>query len=66
VAIREKFPFGILLGMAVLVGGALVIGILALLWRAFCELYVALFRLSDDIHALRQANDQDDNSDGAP
>jgi hypothetical protein len=65
VAIREKFPFGILLGMAVLVGGALVIGILALLWRAFCELYVALFRLSDDIHALRLANDQDVNGDGA-
>jgi hypothetical protein len=37
----------------------LVIGILALLWRAFCELYVALFRLSDDIHALRRANDPD-------
>ena len=65
VAIREKFPFGILLGIGVLVGGALVIGILALLWRAFCELYVALFRLSDDIHALRLANDQDVNGDGA-
>lgn len=59
VAIREKFPFGLLLAVGVLVGGALVIGVLALLWRAFCELYVALFRLSDDIHALRRANDPD-------
>ena len=59
VAIREQSPFGFLLAIGVLVGGALVIGILALLWRAFCELYVALFRLSDDIHALRKANDPD-------
>ena len=59
VAIREQSPFGFLLGMGVLIGGALVIGVLALLWRAFCELYVALFRLSDDIHALRRASDSD-------
>ncbi|MFM8375357.1 MAG: DUF4282 domain-containing protein [Phenylobacterium sp.] len=59
VAIREQSPFGFLLAIGVLVGGALVIGVLALLWRAFCELYVALFRLSDDIHALRKANDPD-------
>ncbi len=59
VALREQSPFGFLLGIGVLVGGALVIGILALLWRAFCELYVALFRLSDDIHALRRASDSD-------
>ncbi|MFM8819764.1 MAG: DUF4282 domain-containing protein [Phenylobacterium sp.] len=57
VAIREQSPFGILLGIGILAGGVLVIGILALLWRAFCELYVALFRLSDDIHALREANE---------
>ena len=30
---------------------------LVLLWRSFCELYVALFRLSDDLHAIRQATD---------
>jgi len=59
VAIREQSPFGFLLAIGVLVGGALVIAVLALLWRAFCELYVALFRLSDDIHALRKANDPD-------
>jgi hypothetical protein len=59
VAIREQSIFGFLLAIGVLVGGTLVIGILALLWRAFCELYVALFRLSDDIHALRKANDPD-------
>jgi len=38
-------------------GGFLVVGALILLWRSFCELYVALFRLSDDLHAIRQATD---------
>jgi hypothetical protein len=37
----------------VLVGGLLVVAALVLLWRSFCELYVAIFRLSDDLHALR-------------
>ncbi|RYD87425.1 MAG: hypothetical protein EOP61_35605, partial [Sphingomonadales bacterium] len=39
--------------------GLLVVAGLVLLWRSFCELYVALFRLSDDLHALRQAADAD-------
>ena len=34
-----------------------VVGALILLWRSFCELYVALFRLSDDLHAIREATD---------
>ena len=55
VAIREEMLMGILLAVSVLVGGALVITVLVLLWRAFCELYVALFRLSDDLHAIRLA-----------
>jgi hypothetical protein len=39
---------------ALVVGVMVVIG-LALLWRAMCEFYVAIFRISDDLHALRQA-----------
>jgi hypothetical protein len=54
VAMREELLMGLLLAAAVLVGGALVVGALVLLWRSFCELYVAIFRLSDDLHALRQ------------
>ena len=27
----------------------------ALLWRSFCEFYVALFRISDDLRAMRAA-----------
>jgi hypothetical protein len=53
VAIRDPFPFGLLLAIPVIVGGLLVMGALVLLWRSFCEFYVAVFRLSDDLHALR-------------
>ena len=57
VALREELFMGILLALSVLVGGFLVVGALILLWRSFCELYVAIFRLSDDLHAMRQAVD---------
>lgn len=57
VALREELFMGVLLALSVLVGGFLVVGALVLLWRSFCELYVAIFRLSDDLHAMRQAVD---------
>ncbi|HUO23741.1 MAG TPA: DUF4282 domain-containing protein [Caulobacteraceae bacterium] len=44
-----------LLALPVLVAGLLVVAAMALLWRAFCEFYVAIFRISDDLAALRQA-----------
>jgi Domain of unknown function (DUF4282) len=44
-----------LIALPALVVGALVVMALALLWRALCEFYVAIFRISDDLHALRQA-----------
>lgn len=59
VAIREASLMGILLAIPVLVIGLLVVGALVLLWRSFCELYVAIFRLSDDLHALRQQAETD-------
>jgi len=42
-----------LLAFGVLVGGIAVMAILGLLWRAFCEFYIAVFRISEDLHALR-------------
>lgn len=57
VALREESLIGKLLAIPVLMGGLLVVGALILLWRSFCELYVALFRLSDDLHAIREATD---------
>lgn len=57
VALREELLMGLLLATGVLVGGLLIVAALVLLWRSFCELYVALFRLSDDLHAIRKATD---------
>lgn len=59
VALREESLIGKLLAIPVLMGGLLVVGALVLLWRSFCELYVALFRLSDDLHAIREATDNE-------
>jgi hypothetical protein len=46
-----------LIALPALVAGALLVVILALLWRALCEFYVAIFRISDDLRALREAGD---------
>lgn len=53
VALREQSWLGALLALPVLIGGLLVVGALVLLWRSFCEFYVAVFRIADDLHALR-------------
>ena len=53
VAIRDPFPFGLLLAIPVVVGGLLVMGALILLWRSFCEFYVAIFKISEDLSVLR-------------
>ena len=53
VAIRDPFPFGLLLAIPVIVGGLLVMAALILLWRSFCEFYVAIFKISDDLAVLR-------------
>ena len=55
VAVREGSWAAILLAIPVLVGGLLAVGAMGLLWRAFCEFYVAIFRISDDLAALRRA-----------
>ncbi len=54
VAIRDPFPFGLLLAIPMVVGGLLGMAALLLLWRSFCEFYVAIFKISEDLAALRQ------------
>ena len=66
VALREESWIGVILAIPVLVAGLLVVAALVLLWRSFCELYVALFRLSDDLHAIRQATDAEQARGPAP
>jgi hypothetical protein len=55
VALREANLRGLLLAIPMLIGGLLVAAVFGLLWRALCEFYVAIFRISEDLHALRQA-----------
>ncbi len=55
VALREGSWAAALLAIPVLVGGLLAVGALGLIWRAFCEFYVVMFRIGDDLAALRRA-----------
>jgi hypothetical protein len=34
--------------------GMLGVFVAVLLWRAFCEFYVTIFKISEDLHVLRQ------------
>jgi hypothetical protein len=57
VALREATGgnfMGVLLAVPLLIGGLIVLGALVLLWRSFCEFYVAIFRISEDLAALRE------------
>ncbi|WP_337186880.1 DUF4282 domain-containing protein [Phenylobacterium sp.] len=53
VAIREG-GWGILLAFGVLAVGLLGVFVAVLLWRAFCEFYVTIFKISEDLSVLRQ------------
>jgi hypothetical protein len=53
VAIREG-GWGILLAAGVLAIGMIGVFVAALLWRAFCEFYVTIFKISEDLSVLRQ------------
>ncbi|MBI1405495.1 MAG: DUF4282 domain-containing protein [Caulobacter sp.] len=55
VALKEQEIVGKLLALPLAVAGVLVCLILVLLWRSFCEFYVAVFRIADDLKALRAA-----------
>lgn len=58
VALREGFPMGILLGVAFAGAGLLITAALAIVWRSFCELYVVIIQLGEDIRALRLGADK--------
>lgn len=48
---------GVLLALPLLVGGLIVAAALALLWRSFCEFYLAVFRISEDLRAIRASGE---------
>ena len=53
VAIREG-GWGILLAIGVLGVGLMAALIAVLLWRSFCEFYVTIFKISEDLAVLRK------------
>jgi hypothetical protein len=55
IAIRERSLETVLLAIPALVGGLLIVAAGGLVWRAFCEFYVVIFRIGDDLSALRRA-----------
>ena len=46
--------------------GLAVVAALVLLWRGFCEFYVAVFRISEDLRALRQSSELKDSKSPPP
>lgn len=48
---------GLLLAVVLLVAGLLGVLIVALIWRGICEFFVAVFQISDDLRALRAAQE---------
>ena len=44
----------LLIGVPVVVAGLLIVAALALIWRGACEFYIAIFRIADDLRALRR------------
>ena len=57
VALREGEIQGWLLALPVLVAGLLVVFALAVLWRTFCEFYVVVIRIGEDLSALRLSSE---------
>ena len=57
IAIRESTAIGALLSVPILIIGLLVVLGLVIAWRSACEFYVAIFRIADDLRALRLAMD---------
>jgi hypothetical protein len=60
VAWREGSWAALLLALPVLVVGLLVVAAMALIWRAFCEFFVAVIRIGDDLAALRRSSEAGD------
>ncbi len=58
VALREPSLMGVLLAIPVAAGGLLVTAAMAIVWRSFCEFYVVMIQMGEDLRALRQGADK--------
>ena len=59
IAIREQSWETWLLAIPALIGGLLIVLAGGLVWRAFCEFYVVIFRIGDDLSALRRMSEEE-------
>ena len=54
-ALREGLPMGILLGIAFATAGLLITAAMAIVWRSFCEFYVVVIGIGEDLRVLRHS-----------
>lgn len=66
IAIREKSLETVLLAIPAMVAGLLIVLAGGLVWRGFCEFYVVIFRIGDDLAALRRVAEQEANAPPPP
>jgi hypothetical protein len=59
VAIREGSILGILLALVVFGVGLLGVAAVVLLWRSFCEFYVTIFKIREDLSVLRESVEEE-------
>ena len=59
IAIREQSWETWMLAIPALAGGLLIVLAGGLVWRAFCEFFVVIFRIGDDLAALRRVAEQE-------
>lgn len=57
VALREGAVMGWLLAIPTAVAGLLVVLALGILWRSFCEFYVVVVQIGEDLRALRRVTE---------
>jgi hypothetical protein len=66
VALREGAVMGWIAAIPVAVAGLLVVLALAILWRSFCEFYVVVIQIGEDLHALRRVTEAETAAEQAP
>ena len=57
-AVKEQLPWGVLLALPMLIAGWLAILVGILLWRSFCEFYLAVMSIAEDLKYLRSSQDK--------
>ena len=65
VSLKEGWQ-GLLIGIPTLVAGFLIVGAMVLIWRSFCEFYITIFKISEDLSAMRASLEAERGPGAAP